>query len=88
MAIAGRSARGSGGGAAAAGRSSAMARIAAPNNAVPDTHIAACSPVHVITISDPPMRGRLALTWRADAPVSPAARALITHARAEFGEPR
>jgi DNA-binding transcriptional LysR family regulator len=44
--------------------------------------------LHVITISDPPMRGRLALTWRADAPVSPAARALITHARAEFGEPR
>ena len=42
--------------------------------------------LHVITISDPPMRGRLALTWRAEAPVSPAARALIAHARAELGE--
>jgi DNA-binding transcriptional LysR family regulator len=44
--------------------------------------------LRVITVSDPPMRGRLALTWRADARVSPAARALIAHARAEFGEPR
>jgi len=43
--------------------------------------------LHVITISDPPMRGRLALAWRADTPGSPAARALIAHARAEFGEP-
>jgi len=43
--------------------------------------------LHVITISDPPMRGRLALAWRADTPGSPVARALIAHARAEFGEP-
>ena len=42
--------------------------------------------LHVIAISDPPMRGGLALTWRAEAPVSPAARALIAHARAELGE--
>jgi DNA-binding transcriptional LysR family regulator len=38
--------------------------------------------LHVITVSDPEMRGRLALTWRTEAPVSPAARALIAHARA------
>jgi len=43
--------------------------------------------LHVLTVSDPPMRGRLALTWRSDASGSPAARALIAHARAEFGEP-
>ncbi len=42
--------------------------------------------LHVITVSDPQMRGRLALTWR-EAPVSPAARALIAHARAELPEP-
>jgi DNA-binding transcriptional LysR family regulator len=42
--------------------------------------------LHIITVSDPPMRGRLALTWR-EAPVSPAARALIAHARAELPEP-
>jgi len=44
--------------------------------------------LHVITVSDPPMRGRLALAWRAEGQVSPAARALIAHARAEFPEPR
>lgn len=43
--------------------------------------------LHVITISDPPMRGRLALAWRAEAPVGPAARALIAHARALLPEP-
>jgi DNA-binding transcriptional LysR family regulator len=43
--------------------------------------------LHVITVSDPPMRGRLALTWRAEDPVSPAARALIAYARAALPEP-
>ena len=38
--------------------------------------------LHVITVSDPEIRGRLALTWRTEAPLSPAARALIAHARA------
>jgi hypothetical protein len=42
----------------------------------------------IITVSEPEMRGRLALTWRAGAPVSPAARALIAHARAALPEPR
>jgi DNA-binding transcriptional LysR family regulator len=37
--------------------------------------------LHVLTIRDPEIRGRLALAWRADEPVSPAARALIAHAR-------
>jgi DNA-binding transcriptional LysR family regulator len=43
--------------------------------------------LHVIAVSDPPMRGRLALAWRAEGPVSPAARALIGHARALLPEP-
>jgi DNA-binding transcriptional LysR family regulator len=37
--------------------------------------------LHVLTIRAPEIRGRLALAWRADDPVSPAARALIAHAR-------
>jgi DNA-binding transcriptional LysR family regulator len=37
--------------------------------------------LHVLTITEPAMRGRLGLTWRAQAAVSPAARALIAHAR-------
>jgi DNA-binding transcriptional LysR family regulator len=40
--------------------------------------------LHVLTIRDPEIRGRLALAWRADDPVSPAARALIAHARTTF----
>ena len=43
--------------------------------------------LHVITVSDPPMRGRLALTWRTEGPASQAARALIAHARAVLPEP-
>jgi DNA-binding transcriptional LysR family regulator len=39
------------------------------------------SGLHVLTIRDPEIRGRLTLAWRADDPVSPAARALIAHAR-------
>jgi DNA-binding transcriptional LysR family regulator len=38
--------------------------------------------LHAITITDPQPRGRLAIAWRGDGPVSPAARALISHARA------
>jgi DNA-binding transcriptional LysR family regulator len=44
--------------------------------------------LHMITVSEPRLRGRLALTWRTEAPVSPAARALIAHARAKLPEPR
>ena len=39
--------------------------------------------LHVIEVSRPRMRGRLALAWRTDGPISPAARALI--ARAQSG---
>lgn len=38
--------------------------------------------LRTVSISDPEMHGRLALTWRTEAPASPAARALIAHARA------
>jgi DNA-binding transcriptional LysR family regulator len=43
--------------------------------------------LRVITVRDPEIRGRLALTWRTDDPVSPAARALIAHARATLSLP-
>jgi DNA-binding transcriptional LysR family regulator len=43
--------------------------------------------LHVLTIRDPGIRGRLALAWRTDDPVSPAARALIAHARAVLRAP-
>jgi DNA-binding transcriptional LysR family regulator len=42
--------------------------------------------LHVITVSGPEMRGRLALAWRTETPASPAARALIAHARASLPE--
>ncbi|HLH21717.1 MAG TPA: LysR family transcriptional regulator [Chloroflexota bacterium] len=37
--------------------------------------------LHVMDITRPRLRGRLELAWRADGPISPAARALISHAR-------
>jgi len=37
--------------------------------------------LHAITVTRPRLRGRLALAWRADGPINPAARALIGHAR-------
>ncbi len=37
--------------------------------------------LHAITLTRPELRGRLALAWRAEGSVSPAARALISHAR-------
>jgi DNA-binding transcriptional LysR family regulator len=38
--------------------------------------------LRVLTVSEPEMRGRLGLAWRAEGSVGPAARALIAHARA------
>ncbi|OXM74853.1 MULTISPECIES: LysR family transcriptional regulator [Amycolatopsis] len=38
--------------------------------------------LHAITITDPPLRGCLALAWRAAGPVSPAARVFLDRARA------
>lgn len=45
------------------------------------------APLHVMVITRPSLRGRLALAWRAQAPTSPAARALINHARAVLAAP-
>jgi DNA-binding transcriptional LysR family regulator len=44
--------------------------------------------LRVLTVRDPGIRGRLALTWRTDDPVGPAARALIAHARASLPAPQ
>ena len=40
--------------------------------------------LHPVEISSPRLRGRLALTWKAVQPVSPATRALVGHSRAVF----
>ena len=40
------------------------------------------NPLRVIRIAGPELRGQLALAWRTGGPASPAARALIAHARA------
>jgi len=38
--------------------------------------------LHALTITKPRLRSRVELAWRADGPVSPAARTLIDYARA------
>jgi len=43
--------------------------------------------LHIISVRDPEIRGRLALAWRTQDPISPAARALITHARTALPGP-
>lgn len=48
---------------------------------LPESVALAYPELHAITITRPAMRPRLALAWRADGPISPAARALISRAR-------
>jgi DNA-binding transcriptional LysR family regulator len=43
--------------------------------------------LRMASIHDPEITGRLALAWRAEGPASPAARALIAHARATLAAP-
>jgi DNA-binding transcriptional LysR family regulator len=43
------------------------------------------SALHAIAVAEPEVRSRLALAWRAEGPVSPAARELIAVARAALG---
>lgn len=43
--------------------------------------------LHALTFTRPRIRGRLALAWRAKGPTSPAARALISHARTALAGP-
>jgi DNA-binding transcriptional LysR family regulator len=43
--------------------------------------------LRVMAVRDPEIRGRLALAWRTADPVSPAARALIAHARTTLPVP-
>lgn len=45
------------------------------------------SQLHAISFTQPQMRGGLALAWRSDGPTSPAARALINHARVTLAQP-
>jgi DNA-binding transcriptional LysR family regulator len=43
--------------------------------------------LHAIAVTRPRLRGRLALAWRAEGPISPAAWALISHARGVLAGP-
>jgi DNA-binding transcriptional LysR family regulator len=45
------------------------------------------SSLHAIAITNPEPRGRVELAWRSEGPVSPAARALISHARGRLMAP-
>ncbi|WP_377270540.1 LysR family transcriptional regulator [Peterkaempfera sp. SMS 1(5)a] len=50
---------------------------------VPESLARSCADrLHTVRIIRPALRGRLALAWRADGPVGPAARALVRQARA------
>ena len=44
--------------------------------------------IHALPISRPSLRGRLELAWNPEEPISPAARALIAHARSRFAAQR
>ena len=44
--------------------------------------------IHALPISRPQLRGRLELAWNSEEPISPAARALIAHARSRFAAQR
>ncbi len=67
-----------------------LARLAAHGLGLaflPASVVATHNDLRAISIRDPQIRGRLALAWRAEDPVSPAARALITHARDALPNP-
>ena len=48
---------------------------------LPESVAAATAGLHAIEITEPRMRGKVALAWRADGPIGPAAQALIRRAR-------
>jgi DNA-binding transcriptional LysR family regulator len=48
---------------------------------LPESVAAATAGLHAIEITDPRMRGKVALAWRTDGPTGPAAQALIRRAR-------
>jgi DNA-binding transcriptional LysR family regulator len=43
--------------------------------------------LHALAVTRPRLRGRIELAWRAEGPISPAARALISHARSTLADP-
>jgi DNA-binding transcriptional LysR family regulator len=48
---------------------------------LPESVVAATSGLHGIEIVDPRMRGKVALAWRTQGPIGPAAQALIRRAK-------
>ncbi|GAB3574212.1 hypothetical protein GCM10027445_34670 [Amycolatopsis endophytica] len=68
-----------------AGHPAVLADLAARGLGVailPESVPAARADLHPLAIIDPPLRGCLALAWRAEGPVSPAARVFLDRARA------
>ena len=66
-----------------------LAQLAAQGLGVailPESTAAFGAGVHALDIVRPRLRGRIELAWRSDGPVSPAARALVDHARRFLGE--
>jgi DNA-binding transcriptional LysR family regulator len=64
-----------------------LARLGLGVAILPESVARAHPDVHVIAITRPAMRGRVALAWRTDGPISPAARALIRYARSGRANP-
>lgn len=54
---------------------------------MPESTARARPDLRVVPITRPPMRGRVALAWRAEGPSGPAARVFIEHARAALATP-
>ncbi|PXY19018.1 LysR substrate-binding domain-containing protein [Prauserella muralis] len=54
---------------------------------LPESTARARPDLRVVPVTVPPMRGRVALAWRAEGPNGPAARAFIEHARARLATP-
>jgi DNA-binding transcriptional LysR family regulator len=55
---------------------------------LPESAATAAEELHAIRITRPQLHGRVALAWRAEGPIGPAARALIGHARAALADAR
>lgn len=74
-----------------AGDPRVLAKLAASGLgvAVVPRSVAAAQPdaVHTLEFTQPRLKGELALAWRTTAPGSPAARAIIDHARATMASP-
>jgi DNA-binding transcriptional LysR family regulator len=73
-----------------AGEPYVLAELAARGMGVavlPESATRRAQRLHTMAITEPPLRGRIALAWRAQGPTAPAARALIERARRHLPTP-